>query len=69
MIFSDRDNQRVRILINKGLRADIICTPLEISNAQQSGSQQADLNLPAFHHSQGSFTAAMIGACGFISKT
>ena len=42
MIFSDRDNQSVRILINRGLRAD---TLLEMSNARQSGHQRADLNL------------------------
>ena len=58
MIFSDRDNQRVRILISKGLRADML---LEMSNAQQSGPQRADLNLhanlPAIYHAQCSFTA------------
>ena len=44
VIFSDMDNQRVRILTRKGLRADML---LEMSNAQKSEPQRADLNLHA----------------------
>ena len=58
VIFSDMDNQRVRILIDKGLRADML---LEMSNAQQSEPQRADLNLHmnllAIRHAPCSFTA------------
>ena len=58
VIFSDMDNQRVRILISKGSRAD---TLLEMSNARQSEPERADLNLhaklPAIHHAPCSFTA------------
>ena len=57
VIFSNRDNQSVRILISKGLRAD---TLLEMSNARPSGPQRADLNLyvsiPAISHAQCSNT-------------
>ena len=42
VIFSDMDNQRLRILTSKGSRAD---TLLEMSNARQSEPQRADLNL------------------------
>ena len=42
VIFSDMDNQRVRIVISKGLRADVL---LEMSNARQSEPQRADLNV------------------------
>ena len=44
VIFSNMDNQRVRILISKGSRADML---LEMSNARQSEPQRADLNLHA----------------------
>ena len=44
VIFSDMDNQRVRILTNKGSRSD---TLLEMSNARQSEPQRANLNLHA----------------------
>ena len=58
VIFSDVDNQRVRILTSKGLRAD---TLLEMSNARQREPQRADLNqhakLPAIRHAPCSFTA------------
>ena len=51
------DNQKVRILINKGSRADM-CP--EMVNALQSQPQQADLNLhanlPAIRHAPCSFT-------------
>ena len=51
------DNQRVRILIGKGSRADML---LEMSNSRQSEPQQADLNLhmnlPAIRHAPCSFT-------------
>ena len=51
VIFSDMENQRVRMLISKGSRADML---LEMLNARQSEPQQADLNLhanlPAIHH-------------------
>ena len=57
VIFSNMDNQRVRILISKGSRADML---LEMSNARQSKLQQADLNLhanlSAIHHAPYSFT-------------
>ena len=57
VFFSNMDNQRVRILISKGLRADML---LEMSNARQSNPQWADLNLhanlPAIHHAPCSFT-------------
>ena len=58
VIFSEMDNHRVRILTSKGLKADML---LEMSNARQSESQWADLNLhtnlPAIHHAPCSFTA------------
>ena len=59
VIFSDMDNQRVRILISKGSRTYML---LEMSNARQSEphDQQADLNLhanlPAIRHALCSFT-------------
>ena len=57
VIFSDMDNQRVRILISKGSRANRL---LEMSNTLQSEPQRADLNLhanlPAIRHARCSFT-------------
>ena len=60
IIFSDMDNQRVRILISKGSRADKL---LEILNALQNEPRRADLNLhcradlPAICHAPCSFTS------------
>ena len=69
IIFSDVDNQRVRILISKGSRADML---LEMSNARQSEPLQADLNLhmnlPAICYAPYSFIAWAHSACGFISR-
>ena len=52
------DNQRVRILISKDSRADML---LEMSNARQNEPQRVDLNvhtnLPAISHAPCSFTA------------
>ena len=50
IIFSDMDNQRVRILISKDSRAEML---LEMPNARQSEPQRADLNLQArtYRHS------------------
>ena len=59
----DMDNQRVRILISKGSRTDML---LEMSNARQSEPQRADLNLhanlPAICHAPCSFTAWVCAA-------
>ena len=58
VIFSNMDNQRVRILISNGSRVD---TLLQMSNAQQSKPQREDLNLHAnvstTCHAPYSFTA------------
>ena len=63
VIFSDMDNQRVRILISKGSRANML---LKMLNTRQSEPQWADLNthtnLPAIRH------APCVGTCGFNSR-
>ena len=67
VIFSDMDNQRVRILTSKGLRAD---TLLEMSKARQSEPQRADLNLHTriYQPSAMHMFVYHVRTCGFISR-
>ena len=67
VIFSDMDNQRVRILLSKGSRADRL---LEMSSARQSEPQWADLNLYARTYQQSATPHVHLphGVSGFISR-
>ena len=69
VIFSARDNQRVRmpIMTSGGLRAD---TLLEMSNDQQSEPQLADFESTheRIRHLPRPVFIYCVGACSFISK-